>query len=236
MDEELVVNNDTVASSIAAPEKTLTVEQVNNIVKREKAAAAEKARREAEQSYQAELEKMRSSLPASVGGMPAPDIEQLYPQMRERFLRDLQAEQEQAQLAQRQQEAERIASNYFEKIAAGKQKFEDFEQVMGNFNIQAFPQLVYLTADEENVPEIMYDLAQNPQKLVTINSLAQVDPNAAKREIKKLAASIKANEVAKATHQQPNAPLSQPKPSVNAGADTGTMSIADFRRQPWLRG
>lgn len=235
MDEELVGTNDAVAPT-AAPEKTLTVDQVNNIVKREKAAAAEKARRDAELSYQAEIEKLKGSMPSGVGGMPAPDVEQLYPQFRDRLIKEMEAQNEQAQLAQRQQEAERLASSYFEKISSGKQKFEDFEQVMSGFNINAFPQLVYLTADEENVPEIMYDLAQNPYKLVTINSLAQYDPQAAKREIKKLSESIKANETAKVSHQLPNAPLSQPKPSVKAGADTGAMSIADFKRQPWLRG
>jgi hypothetical protein len=53
--------------------------------------------------------------------------------------------------------------------------------------------------------------------------------------MKKLSESISKNEEAKAENVSPNAPLSRLK-SSNVGADTGKMSLKDYKNADWLKG
>lgn len=239
MDEEAVTS---AQGSQAEPEKTLSVEQVNEIVKREKGMAAEKVRRELEAKHAEELAHLKSQSHKPVQD----DMSSMEDRISNRIMTDLmakaQSEQEaedkryQDELKNKQmEEATKIVSKYSSKMAQGKELFNDFEEVMTDFSPQAFPQLVYMAANEENAPAIMYELAKNPLKLASLQQLAQTHPVLAEKEFKKLAQSVSANQQAKQDNVSAPQPLSRLKSSQSTGVDSGKMSIADFKNADWLR-
>jgi hypothetical protein len=230
----IVANGIDAASAPVAPEKTLTVDQVNAIVRREKAAAAEKARRELAQVQQ-ELEQLRGNATQSMGGIQQANPDEIYGHIREKLLQELQQEQETAQQAAYQKEMEQVANNYMSKMHQGKTLYEDFDKVLADFDPRSFPQVVYLASQLENTPAVMYELAKNPQKLANIDYLAQRDHKLAKAQLNRLAESIKNNEQAVADNISTNPPLSRLKPSTTAGADNGNMSLRDLKQAEWLR-
>lgn len=226
----------------AVSEKMLPVSRVNEIVKREKLEAAERARAEMEAEYQRKLGAMQPHAQANppqmqsgVGGMQAVDMDSITRQVREQLMAEHKREQEEVQRKQHQQQMEQIADSFFNKLSSGKEMYPDFEEVVKGFNPAAFPQLVFLAAEMENTPDVIYELAKNPHKLATIDYLAQRDPNAAKMQLAKLSDSIAQNQQAVAQAKNANAPLSRLKSST-VGADTGVMSLSDLKKAPWLRG
>lgn len=219
----------------ASASKMLTQEQVNSLIGREKKEAAEKAQRAAEAKFQAELEALRAQqAPQSMGGISQLNFEDLYSQIEQRFIEKAQQQQQQLEEQARQDELKKIADTYFEKMTDGVNTFDDFDEVMRDFKPAAFPEVVYLVSEMDNVPQIMYELAKNPSKLADVYSLAKADPNMAKRALKKLADSISLNEQAKEEYIPVNPPLSKPKPS-SVSTDKGYNSVRDFKNASWLK-
>lgn len=214
---------------------TLTQDQVRKVVQREKAEAAEKARREAMAEYEKQLEALRNQ--PSMGGMsPQFDKEEMYSQFKSKLMKEVQEEQDKQYQNQRQQEMNRIAGEYLGKMSKGKELYEDFDSVTANFEPEAFPQVVFLTSKMDNAPDIIYELSKNPSKLVTINNLAMTSPRMAEYELQKLADSIKNNQSALANNQTASPPLSRIQPSATASVDnSGPKSVRDFRKMRWLR-
>lgn len=220
------------------PEKTLTVSQVNDIVKREKGIAAERARKDLEARHAEELSRLKSQSQAPVQD----DMSSIEDRVVNRLMaeakkhEDAEAKRYQEELEQKQlEEANKLVAKYQSKMSLGKDKFNDFEEVMGDFVPQAFPQLVFLAAQEENTPEVMYELAKNPQKLAAMHTLAMTHPALAEKEMKRLAQSISQNQQAQEQNVSAQAPLSRLKSSQSTGVDSGKMSIADFKNADWLR-
>jgi hypothetical protein len=224
----------------ANEEEMLPKSRVNEIVKREKGIAAEKVRREMEAQYSQELEKLKSEgQPKGNNKMDDASLEdrvvnrlmaeaKKQEELEEKRLRE---EQEAANLAQMQE----VANKYHTKMAAGKDKFGDFDEVMTDFEPAAFPQLVFLAAEMENTAEIMYELSKNPSKLASLHSLSLAHPKLAKKEIEKLSQSIAENQQALANNVETNAPLSRLKSSQSAGVDSGKMGLKDYKNVDWLR-
>ena len=229
MEEQVVVDN---ATAPAEAQKMLTQEQVNALVGREKREAAEKARREAEMQaeakYSAELERLKASMaqpqqPASsFGGMQQQSADDIYRQIKDRLVQEAQEEARKAEM-------QKLARTYHSRMAQGSNLFEDFNEVMDEFNTDAFLPIVYLASQMENTPQIMYELAKNPSKLATIHSLTLADPNQAKRALKQLSDSIAHNEDAVNEYVTTNPPLSKPRPS-QVGTDKGEPTLADMKR------
>lgn len=233
--------DDIEASGIEAPvsdsgtEKTLTTSQVNDIVKREKAHAAERARQQAQAEYQAELEKVRAEAagkPASKGEIDATAIKQ---QVYEQFMQDLQKHRDEVERKTQEDELKTIADQYYLKMGKGSQLFEDFNEVMGDFEPDKFPNAVMLAAQMENTPEIMYELANNPSKLLEIDGLAKTSPKLATKQLERLSKSIANNLEAKTNNVSAPPPLSKLK-SSSVGMDGGKMTLKDFKNAPWLKG
>jgi hypothetical protein len=150
---------------------------------------------------------------------------------------DLQAKKEQERLeAEQREQLEKVASQYYLKMGKGKDKYSDFEEVMTDFDAAAFPQVALLAAHLDNTPDIMYELARNPHKLVQLNTLAERSPKLAQRELEKLSKSIVDNEHAVENAKVPSAPLSRLKSSTTVGADNGKMTVRDLKKADWLRG
>jgi hypothetical protein len=120
-------------------------------------------------------------------------------------------------------------------MGQGKDRYSDFDEVMTDFEPTAFPQVALLAAHLENTPDVMYELAKNPNKLVQINTLAERSPKMAERMLKELSDSIIKNQEAVENTVLPKAPLSRLKSSTTVGADTGKMTVRDFKNQDWLK-
>lgn len=231
MDENQSLEQDALMQPEQAQEKTLTQSQVNAIVQREKERAGEKARREAEEIYKQQLAQSgQQTHQAQQSGALDDNADSIYQKVQERFMQEMQ---------QRQQETEmqNVANKYLQQMQSGKDAYEDFNEVTADFDPTEFPQLVYLVAGLDNAAEVIYDLSKNPAKLATMDLLASRAPKKAQAELMKLATSIKDNRQAArdADDQSVDAPLDRLQPS-RVGTGNGKLSIADLRRQPWLRG
>jgi 16S rRNA C967 or C1407 C5-methylase (RsmB/RsmF family) len=166
-----------------------------------------------------------------MGGMALPVdenaiAEKVMASLTERFQ---QANEAKAQ-EELQREATRIADEYKSKMASGKEVYEDFEDVMADFNPQAFPNLVYLANTLDNTREVMYEIIKNPSKWATVAVLSERDPNAAKTMLNRISASIKANEQAKAAEREVQPPLNRLSSST-AGQDSGKLTLQDMKRR-----
>lgn len=202
--------------------KGFSQEDLDRIVKREKLEAEERVRRDLEARHKLELSKLKSGEVQSMGGMISQDD-------RQQILTDLrsQFEAEQKQLLEKQaaEEHERkmqgVADSYFSKLEAGKAKYSDFDDVLGDFDHAQFPQLVHAISGLENGADVMYELANNPAKLEKINGWLRYTPNRGIKELQALSNSIKETNQAVQDYTPVNEPLSQVKQS-HVGLDTGT--------------
>ena len=232
LEEEVIVEQ------VAAPDvnqKMVTQEHMNKVVSARALEAAERARKEAEARYMAELQQLKAQAPQqSMGGMTQPSMDEIYQQVEQRLMQKAQEHQQENARKAQEAEMQKVADNYFTKLSNGNEMFEDFNEVMGDFRHEAFPEVIYLASEMENTPQIMYELAKNPSKLATIYSLAKADPIQAKKALKKLSDSISMNEQAAEEYVPTNAPLTKPKPS-QVGTEKGLNSIKDYKNASWLR-
>lgn len=137
-----------------------------------------------------------------------------------------------AQEAQKKSDAERaesIVRSFIEKVTPAKSKYQDFDTVTADLMLQRFPNCVGLLATHvDNTGDILYELAKDRAKLVDLErDCREGFSDVAIQKLKKLSQSIKDNEIAVKV-RVPNAPLSQLR-ATNAGADTASMSVSDYR-------
>lgn len=231
-----------VGSVEAQAEKMLSQSQVNEIVKREKAQATDKAKREMEKLY--EMNQQNSTASAQQGALEsAYDADTIREQVAEAIKQETQRAQEEAykkQLDEQEEEyrrnLEQVGRSYQMKMTAGRDKYSDFEDVMQDYDVQAFPHIAFLAAEMDNTPDIMYELARNPLKVATLNDLAQKSPKTAHRELEKLSKSITENQNSIANEPHISAPLHRPRSSTMAGSDSGKTTLQDLKNASWLRG
>ncbi len=226
-----------------AQEEMIAKSRVNDIVKREKAAAADKVRREMEALHAQEVERLRAEQPTSQGNNPQgydANIDEKLNKLLEDKIRAIQEEEQrreqEAQQAELKKQLDESAHQYLLKVEQGKAEFPDFDEVMKDFDIRRFSGVALLAGQLDNPAAIMYELAQNPGKVANLHILAQEAPQMALKEMKKLSDSIAKNQQAALNNVQTNAPLSRLKSSTVAGADTGEMGLKDFKNASWLRG
>ena len=216
------------AADAESSEKMLPVSRVEELVK--------KAKLKGRDSMQAELDALKAENAqlknnGSMGGVALPTIdpEAIKQQIMDDLRQQMQTANEQRAQEELNNEAKKIAETYHNRMSAGKQDYEDFDDVMADFNPAAFPNLVYLASQVDNTPAVMYELMKNPSKWATIAVLSERDPNAAQNMISKLSSSIKANQQAKASEQDVAPPLSRLSSSTS-GQDTGERSIRDLKK------
>ena len=216
----------------------LSQDQINRIVQDRVSRATQKATSEAEAKHKVELEQLRSQIP-SMGGVQQPDqnqIAQIAKQAEQKVMESIQKKQQQYEEDQRLKEVTQIAETYMSKLGKGKELFEDFDTVMSDFDPSAFPEVVSLVAGMENVPQVMYELSRNPQKLMTISGLAKKSKSMAQAQLKRLSDSISSNEQAQTAEGTAQPPLNHSRSSVKAGADNGVKSVSDLRKMDFLKG
>lgn len=205
-------------------EKVFKQSEVNDLLGRAKVEAVERYKRSAGQPpspsnqplHQQHLEHMQSE--ENIRRMAAEEAQHL----RDKWIED-------AQRTAHEQEAKRITSDFLTKLEGGKSKYQDYDQVLGDFEFGAIPHVVQMATMLDNTADIMYDLAKNPSKIGNLQQLIQISPKLAYAEMQRLAQSLKDNESAQGV-KMPNQPLSQMKPS-NTGTDNGAMTVSDYRKK-----
>lgn len=221
----------TQAETQAQQERMLPQSQVNEIVGRAKQEAAERA---------VEAYKRQNQQQPSYSEQPHYNFNQSQKALSEDDVKRLTGEElarQRDQWAKEHQEkadadaAARIVNTYKEKIAPGKEKYEDFEAVTNNVDMRYYPNVVQLLADYvDNSHDVLYDLAKHRTKLAQIEQLCAHNPQDAIYEVKRLSDSIKANEQTSQV-KHAHSPLSQQRPSTNGTDSGGTLSIRDLKRK-----
>ena len=206
-------------------EKMLRQSEVNDIVGRAKQDAASRAVEQYKRSQESQ--------------QPSHDRQPQHQVMSEERYRQVAAEeaqrirdQERAEYQTRSEtdNAQRIVKNFYDKMVAGKEKYEDFDKVTGDVELQRFPNTVHMLAEMvDNPHDVLYELRKNRAKLAQIELTAREFPQEAVHDLRRLADSIKNNEAA-SSRRTPNAPLSQQRPS-NVGTDSGknALSMRDLK-------
>lgn len=126
--------------------------------------------------------------------------------------------------------AQKTLNNFYSKVSQGREKYQDFDTVTGDIQLDKFPNVVQLLGDHaENSADILYELGKDMIKMSNLEDLAIKSPKGAIAAVSRLSQSIKDNEAAK-NLKIPNQPLSQLRPS-NTGTDSGPMSVSDYRKK-----
>lgn len=220
-------------------QKAFSQAELDFYVKKAKADAYERAKREAlelQQQHNAAPIAPATAQPAqSVGGMT-----QMTPDQIQRMI----DEQMQKRLMDQQQEmaVRQFTQQYEQKVLSGKGKYDDYDDVIGQLNLPELAKtngaFIFMTGGLDNTPDALYEMGKHPQKLATILQLTQnpATHHMARQELQKLSDSIKQNQVAVQQHNNSaSEPLSQIKSSTT-GTDNGSMSVRDWRNHPGLRG
>jgi hypothetical protein len=213
-------------------EKMIPQSQVNKIAAREARKAEEKAAERTRQQMMREFEERQtqssSATPPNtqnLGGM-----NQMSPEDFERRL------YEAAHKIAAKQAGEKIATDYERKINEAKDEDPEFAQAYDESGMANHPQLIIWTNELENTADTVKEMVKNPEKFAQIMMLAATGAHGmAKNALKRLSGSIKANVEAQ-NQPQVKEPLSQIKPTNIGIADNGSLSVSDFKNQPWLRG
>lgn len=127
--------------------------------------------------------------------------------------------------------AQRIVKQFYDKIATGKEKYDDFDKVTGDIELQHFPNVVQLLSEHiDNSGDVLYELGKDRLKMAQLEQLSQMSPRDAIVQAQRMAASIRDNEAA-GKQRQANAPLSQQRPS-SVGTDSGgVLSMRDLKQK-----
>jgi hypothetical protein len=197
-------------------EKLFKQSEVNDIVGRAKHEAVERFKRADQHAAHQQQN----------AGMSQDEIRRITAEettrLRDEWVREAQ---KQAQ----QQEAEKVAGEFFSKLNSGKEKYQDFDSVVGDLEFRQIPHIVQLATMVDNTSDVMYELAKQPAKIANIQALVAISPQLAYKEMKRLSDSIKENQ-AVSNVKIPNEPLSQLRPSI-ASADNGAMAVRDYRKK-----
>ena len=207
---------------------------VSKIVDRERTKAFEKGKQEAlmelqqQQGQQAPQEQAPAQVQqgqTSLGGMQQFAPGELDKMLAERVPQILQ---DHVQKFKQEQMVESFAS----KMKAAEDKYPGLEAELNslNYNDPRMIRFIEMANTVDNTGDIMKEVLDHPAKLTELLSNVADQPYIAQKQLMKLSQSIKTNQQALAEEAQARDPMSQLKPSQNAGMDNGAASVADFRK------
>jgi hypothetical protein len=241
---ESVESNESIDAPIAEKsqdneQRLYNSKEVSAIVKREREKAIEKARREAAMEIQEQQQQaQQAQAPAQamqqaqgqtgLGGMNnmSPEqvqamIQQQLPQMMEQHVNQIKQEQ--------------VVNSFVKKMQAAEEHHPGLETELNQLNWKdsRTSALAMMANDLENTGDIMRELLDHPSKFGELLNLVDSQPHLAAKQLFSLSNSIKQNQKAQAENKRAQEPLSQLKPSLNAGMDNGSASVTDFRKMQW---
>lgn len=209
-------------------ERTFRQNEVSDLISRAKREAVESYRRQQSEQPQYVEQKYGDSRQQQNQPSQEDRIRQVAAEEAQRHFESVRQE---AYQRSQDEMAQRTVSNFKSKIAAGREKYQDFDKVAPNEDVMAsYPNVVQLLGDYvDNSGDILYHLGQDETKMELIESMALRSPQAAIRHMQKLSQSLKDNDAASKI-QLPREPLHQMRPS-NTGTDNGVMSVSDYRKK-----
>ena len=209
------------------------MERVNDIAKRARMEGYERAKREHDAELQALKAAQQQQAPVEQKEVANND-DSARQKVREELMLMAKEHQAKVEAEAEQQRLQQIARSYFEKMERGSELFEDFEEVMKDFNPSKNADVIELAHEFDNLPQVMYELATNRLKAAELRRLAKDDPEDAKYELQRLAKSIAQNETAQNQYVPAKPPLAKPKPS-HVGTKSGEMTLEDYKNASWNR-
>jgi hypothetical protein len=241
---ETPVTPSSTPSQAPADERTFKQSEVNDLIGRAKNEAVERYRRETSMASHQQPQQQAPQYQAPVqqpqyNGMSEQEYRRI---TAEEIQRSREEWSQEAQRNQEEQNAHRIASEFFTKVSTGDGGRDGFEKLLSEsgLDLRSIPYHVQLSNMVDNTREVMEDLARNPTKIGTIQNLIDIDlragrqPNLALAEIKRLSQSIKDN-VQGSRYKSPNDPLTQLRPSTAGTDKMGVRSAGDYKRDPKYR-
>jgi len=208
-----------------AEERSFRQSELNDIVKRAKHDAVETYKRTVSQQPEYAAQKYGEIPQYQPPHTNESDIRKLAAEEAQR-LRDTWVKE--AQSKAEADNAQRIVQNFWNKVAPGKEKYQDFEQVTSNIEYGQFPNVVQLLAEYvENSHDMLYEMGKDRLKMAQLEQLALMSPKDAIIQAQRMSQSLKDNESASKI-RMPNEPLSQMRPT-NTGTDSGALSVKDLR-------
>lgn len=228
---------DTNSQNVSAPENTeqtqtekmIPQSQVNKIAAREARVAAEKAAERTRQQMLSEFEvRQNQSTPPVTQGLGGMDG--MSPEMFDQRVMEV------AHRMSLRAMGDKIAQDFDGKINAAMDDDPEFAEAFEESGIKNSPHLIMWTNELENTADTVKEMVKNPEKFAQIMMLVGSGAHGmAKNALKRLSSSIKTNVEAQ---KQPvvKEPLSQIKPTNIGTADNASLTVSDFKNQPWLRG
>lgn len=244
--EQTTITEQNQAVSTAAPEtssnapvqteKMVPQSKVDEIVRHSNANVAQKARQQALEEFQRQMQStvvpMQSS--QTLGGIqPSPDIDGMVAQKVEQKFSELQ---NQISRAQQEEYGNKLAADFNARLEATKANYADFDTVTQGVPFAKLPHTILTAMNFDNTGDIVYELSSNPQKLSNMENLARFDAECARdgiqsnlafREMQKMSEALRINKAAQNV-KTPNSPLSQVQPSPTE-TDNGPKKTKDFR-------
>lgn len=205
-----------------------TQADLDELIGREKLKERDKLRREM-QAQQASSQSQVAAKVAPENQATSIDSDQIDEIVNSKIAQTLQKRQADADAKAHEEEMGRVADKFFTGFNKGKAKYEDFEDVIADFDPVEFPQLVHAVSGLDNVADVMYELANDPRKLEKINGWLRTMPERGRRELAKLSASIRDNDTAIDEYQDAPEPLSQTK-SSNVSAGSGLSKLEQLKQ------
>lgn len=216
-------------------ERLFNSEQVSKIVAREREKALEKGRREAmmELEQQQQAQQQAPAPQQAQGQVGLGGMQQFSPEDVSRIMQ----EQLPGLIQQHVQNAkqEQVISSFVNKMKAAEEKYPGLESELNQINWRdsRSSALAVMANDLDNTGEVMKELLDHPSKFGELLNLVDSQPHLVAKQLYSLSNSIKQNEKAIAENKRAQEPISQMKPSVNAGLDNGNATVTDFRKMQW---
>jgi hypothetical protein len=221
--------------------------EVSKVVARERQKAYEKGKKDAlmqqQQELQAAAEQQQDMQQAqqppqqqqqyNIGGMQQPHQQGINPDLLSQLISEQLPKHIQSHIQNAQ--TEQFVNSFASKMEAAEQHYPGLEEKLNmlDYSDKETLALAQMANSLENTGDIMNELLDNPEKLGTMLNLIGKQPKFALSKLQSLSNSIKQNQTAKAQTQTSNNPISQIKPSQNAGMDNGNMSVSDYSK--WFR-
>lgn len=175
----------------------------------------------------------RTQSQQSMGGMPQQNEEHIRSMMRQELEQHQAKQAEQYQRQHQQEQMIDLANRYLGKLHASAEKYPDL--IKRQDEIKEIADLVPFIDETDEVAGITQHLLDNGNNVASLMVLARTSPIFLRRELKKLADSIKLNDSAR-NRPNINEPIQLPTSSNHTmDSGSGSSSIESLKNQDWLR-
>lgn len=238
--EGTIINQPVNPESAPAPEKMLPQSHVNSVAKGSHDRGVQKGHQIGYQAgYQQALQELNQThlnTGMQTQGQPQTGMAQQQPSGLPQATPDYVHRNQLAvefDKFQQQQAAnyhgQRIYNEMEAKKSTARQAIPDYDQVVNSIDFTKIPEVYMALNGADNAGHLLYEMANNPQRLAHLRSISDI-PGAAAKYVKDFSDSVKQNAQAANTKFPPE-PISQIKSNLTM-ADSGSRTAADRKKDP----